>query len=63
MIGTEACQKGGSMRSKSLAERPTSDDKAAPCLPAKRLLQTPGGLSLVRGGETRTSVAMKPGLY
>jgi hypothetical protein len=63
MIGTEACQKGGSMRSKSLAERPANDDKAAACLPGRRAAQTPGALSLVRGAQTRESVAMKPGLY
>jgi hypothetical protein len=63
MIGAEACQKGGSMRSKSVAERPKSDDKPALCIPAVRALATSGALSLVRGTETRTASAMKPGLY
>jgi hypothetical protein len=63
MIGTEACQKGGSMRSKSLAERPPSDNEAAICRPATHALQTPGALSLVRGLETRAAAALKPGLY
>jgi hypothetical protein len=58
MIGVEACQKGGSMRSKSAAERPKSDDKA--CAPTARALHT---LSLVRDAETRPAGAMKPGLY
>jgi hypothetical protein len=63
MIGTEACQKGGSMRSKSLAERPPKDHEAKVRRPATHKLQTPGALSLVRGLETRPAVALKPGLY
>jgi hypothetical protein len=63
MIGVEACQKGGSMRSKSVAERSKSDDKADICVPAARALPTPGALSLVRGAEAQPARAMKPGLY
>jgi hypothetical protein len=63
MIGVEACQKGGSMRSKSLAERSKSDDKADICVPAARALPAPGALSLVRAAEVRPRGAMKPGLY
>ena len=63
MIGAGACQKGGSMRSKSLAERPASDDKAAGRPTAARSLQSVGALSLVRDAEARPAAAMKPGLY
>ena len=51
------------MRSKSLAERPASDDKAAGRLSATRALQNVGALSLVRDAEARPAAAMKPGLY
>ena len=51
------------MRSKSVAERPKSDDKADICLSTGRALHSPGALSLVRGAETRPAGAMKPGLY
>jgi hypothetical protein len=61
MIGVEACQKGGSMRSKSVAERPKSDDKVR--IPAACALPKPGALSLVRGAEAQPARAMKPGLY
>jgi hypothetical protein len=63
MIGVEACQKGGSMRSKSMAERAKGDDKPAICDRVARALHTPGALSLVRPAETRPAGAMKPGLY
>jgi len=63
MIGTEACQKGGSMRSKSLAERPACDDKSPARPNATRSLQGAGALSLVRDAEARPAAAMKPGLY
>jgi hypothetical protein len=51
------------MRSKSVAERPKSDDKADICAPTSRAAHGPGALSLVRGADTRPAGAMKPGLY
>jgi len=63
MIGVEACQKGGSMRSKSTAERPKSDDKADIRIPAACPHPMPGALSLVRGADMQPARAMKPGLY
>jgi hypothetical protein len=63
MIGVEACQKGGSMRSKSAAERSKSDDKADIRIPAGCTLHMPGTLSLVRGAQAQPARAMKPGLY
>ena len=51
------------MRSKSLAERPASDDKTAGRLSAARSLHNAGALSLVRDAEARPAAAMKPGLY
>jgi len=59
MIGVEACHKGGSMRSKSVAERPKAEGKDA----AARPLHAPGTLSLVRGADARPAGKMKPGLY
>jgi len=59
MIGVEACHKGGSMRSKSVAERPKGEGKDA----AARPLHAPGTLSLVRGADARPAGKMKPGLY
>jgi hypothetical protein len=63
MIGVEACQKGGSMRSKSVAERSKSDDKADICVPTACAFPAPGALSLVCGAAAQPSRAMKPGLY
>jgi hypothetical protein len=60
MIGKEACQKGGSMRSKSLAERPKNDQKL--CAPAACTPHAPGALSLVRA-DAQPARALKPGLY
>jgi hypothetical protein len=61
MIGVEACQKGGSMKSKALAGQPKGDDKLS--VPVTRVFQAPGALSLVGAAETRPASATKPGLY
>jgi len=63
MIGVEACQKGGSMRSKSMAERPKGDDKADIRIPIACAIPTPGALSLVRAADAQPARALKPGLY
>ena len=63
MIDHEACQKGGSMRSKSVAERPDRESQAAARTGVARPLHSPGALSLVRGTETGPAGKMKPGLY
>lgn len=62
MIGLGVCQRGGSMRSKPLLERPQSD-KEGRCVPSARALHVPGALSLVRGAEADATSKMKPGLY
>jgi hypothetical protein len=62
MIGAEACQKGGSMRSKSVVARPSGEEKAAACAVGKHPLPM-GSLALVGTTDTRPARAMKPGLY
>jgi hypothetical protein len=63
MIGAEACQKGGSMRSKSIVARPGIEDKAPACPVGRRPLPMAGSLALVSNADTRPASAMKPGLY
>jgi len=63
MIGVQACQKGGSMRSKPVVARPSGEEKAVTCVAGPRPLHAPGSLALVTSGETRSIGAMKPGLY
>jgi hypothetical protein len=63
MFGAGACQKGGSMRSKSAAERPKSEAQASGCNAGAALLPIPVPLSLVRGAEPRPAGMTKHGLY
>ena len=51
------------MRSKSLAERPASEDKMSARLNAPRSLPSAGALSLVRDADARPVAVLKPGLY
>jgi hypothetical protein len=51
------------MRSKSVAERSTCEDKAAACVANGGALHMSGTLSLVRGTEPRSAGKKKPGLY
>lgn len=63
MIGAEACQKGGSMRSKSVVARPRGEDKPAACATDPRPLRAPATLALVGSADPRPAGALKPGLY
>jgi hypothetical protein len=63
MIGLQACQKGGSMRSKPVIATACGAEKPAGVAPAPRPLHPAGPLTLVTSGETRPAGATKPGLY
>jgi len=63
MIGAEACQKGGSMRSKPMAARPGGEEKAAAGASLPRPPLAPGSLALVVAADKRPATPMTPGLY
>jgi hypothetical protein len=63
MFDVGACQKGGSMRSKSAVARPGGEEKPPFCPTGQRPLHAPGALALVAGPEPRSAAVMKPGLY
>jgi hypothetical protein len=62
MIGAWACQKGGSMSSKSTAERAIGDKKGVTGMAGATGAQ-PGTLTLVRGLEPQPAGRLKPGIY
>ena len=63
MIGIGDCQKSGSMRSKSVIAPSVGGEKTAVGAIGPRALHAPGSLALVKGGDTRTTNVIKPGLY
>jgi hypothetical protein len=63
MIGVQACQKGGSMRSKSVLAQPRGEEAADTAPTEQRPLPPRGSLTLVDRGQSRPAGAKKHGLY